>query len=660
MKVTKIKIVILLMLSVKSFMLASFAITTASVNYLPQTPTYSENVSSFSYEGVSQGVRLAAVSLQGLVNRDTARIYLSERQSRWLLDFYKQQGIVKNESVYTNIYTLLKEFKKYFRGAVVFDTSKSFTINLASNIAGVEDRIIISPDMLALFKRHLGTDVDIKDLRTYNFADALSAYTWYEQNILPLQPKTVLSVADHYFMHDVYRDYLIQHKIPTFWLPGSSDSDYNLALENKIINLLSTTPPNIPVLGFWPGVDDSGNSTGYEEYAGVKLAGKYGKFTLVNTWVGNYSFNTSINNKQEYFKQDKVRNKQFRTYNPNKKYVALIMVESGDSPAYLQYGLTQRQWSDPDRGQVPISYGITPSIRFLLPGLAKYLYDTATENDFFFCSISGAGYCYPFEGYCDLTADPAKNKRDYFSITAENMKILDMDMLGLYTHPGSKWTTTDKLIAKTYIEPMKGLKSIISGMHRVGYTGVNGNEILDSVTVHHTLTFWPTVDYTWDDTTKDQSAVNFLENEIKTYGAGGNFIQAMFYSWIYGPRRLKQLKDKMEAQGYEFVTLNEFDYLNRIANGWKQIVNQPSSVGSIKNDKAALCFPNPSDGTVFFSRPMTGEVNCYNITGKLVKSINGQNVDKIDLNSCGKGIYFIKTPDNLTSKIIITRSAFVK
>lgn len=649
MKVTKTIILISLILCAKSFAQTS---SVTSINYLPKTPAYSENVSSFSYEGVSQGVRLAAVSLQGLVNRDTARIYLNERNSSWLLDFYKQQGIVKKDSVYTNIYTLLKSFKQYFKGAVVIDPTKGFTVNLASNIAGVEDRVIITPDMLTLFKRHLGSTIDIKDLRTYNFTDELSAYTWYEQNILPLQPKTVLSVADHYFMHDVYRDYLIQHKIPTFWLPGPKDVDYNLALQNKIINLMNSTPPNIPVLGFWPGVDDSGNATGYEEYAGVKLAGRYGKFTLVNTWVGNYSFHSAINGQQTTYKQVKAREKTFRTYNPTKKYVALVMTESGDSPAYLQYGLNQRQWSDPFRGQVPISYGITPSIRFLLPGLTKYLYDTATENDFFFCSISGAGYCYPFEGYCDSTADPAKNKRDYFNMTAENMSILDLDMLGIYTHPGSKWSLSDRDLAKTYIEPMKGLKSIISGMHRVGYTGANGNEILDSVTVHHTLTFWPPIDYAWDDITKDQSAVNFLENEIKTYGAGGNFIQAMFYSWIYGPRRLKQLKDKMEPQGYEFVTLNEFDYLCRVANNWKQI-NTTLGVESFKNDEILNCFPNPSTGTIFFSKPLNGEVNCYNIAGKLVKSFNGQNIEKIDLKSCGKGIYFVKTPNNLTFKIII-------
>jgi len=610
------------------------------VDYLPQTPAHSDTASSFVYEGISQGFRLAAVSLQGLVNRDTARIYLRERNSSWLLDFYKQQGIVKSEIAYDNIYLLLKKFKTYFKGAVVIDPSRSYTVNLASNIAGVEDRVIISPDMLYLFKRHLGSTIDIKDLRTYNFTDQLAAYTWYEQNILPLQPKTVLSVAKDFFMHDVYRDYLIQFKIPTFWLPGPKDADYSLTYENKIKSLLSTTPPNIPVLGFWPAVDASGNNIGYEEYAGVKLAGYYGKFSLVNTWVGNYSFHSALKNPPETYKQVKVRSKKFRDYDPTKKYVALIMIESGDSPAYLQYGINQRQWSDPYRGQVPISYGITPSIRFLLPGLAKYLYETATENDFFFCSISGAGYCYPLEGYCDLTSDPAKYKKEYFEMTAANMQLLDMDMMGLYSHPGSKWTTSDKQLVKTYIQPMKGLKSVIAEMNRVGYTGANGNEIMDSVTIHHNLTFWPMVDYTWDDVTQDSIAVNFVEKEIKTYGVGGNFIEAMFYSWMYGPRRLKMLQDRMEKQGYEFVTLNEFDYLCRVAKGWKQITVIPTSIKDTPGNKIK-CYPNPTLGLLNFTEPISGIINCSDINGKLLLSFTAKNANHIDLSSLSNGIYFI-------------------
>jgi hypothetical protein len=627
-------------------LVTSYFVLTAqiSTNFLPQTPAYSKNVSTFNYQRVSQGFRLAAVSLQGLVNRDTARIFLRERNSEWLFDLYKSQGVIQNEYVFTDIYSLLKKYRSIFKGAVVIDTTKNFTVNLATNIAGVEDRIIITPDMLTTFKQNFGTDVDVKDLREYNFNDALSAFNWYELNVLPQQPKNVLGLTDAYYMHDVYRDYLIQFKIPTFWLPGPTDADYNLEYENKIINLLTTTPPNTPVLGFWPGVDKSGKSVGYPEYKGVKLAGKYGKYTLVNTWVGNYSFHSSLNDQQASFKQNKVRAKKFRDYNPAKKYVALIMIESGDSPAYLQYGLNQRQWSDPKRGQVPISYGISPSIRYLLPELTKYLYNTATENDFFFCSISGAGYCYPFEGYCDLTDNPAKNKRDYFNMTAENMALLDLDMMGLYTHPGSKWTDSDLQIAKTYIEPMKGLKSIVSGMHRIGYTGVDGNEILDSVTVHHTLTFWPTTTYQWDDSAQDLAAVNSIENEIKTYGAGGNFIQAMFYSWTYGPRRLKLLMDRMEAQGYEFVTLNEFDYLNRVANGWKQFTALTNTEYT-KSSPKLNCYPNPTKGILNFSQPLNGVLTCNDSNGKFCKKFNCNNTSKIDISAFVKGVYILTYKD---------------
>ncbi len=309
---------------------------------------------------------------------------------------------------------------------------------------------------------------------------------------------------------------------------------------------------------------------GYPEFKGVKMAGTHGKYTLVNDWVGNYSFHSAINRKQLYYKQNKVREKQFQNYDPQKKYVALIMIESGDSPGYFQSNFNKRQWNDPYRGKVPISYGISPSLRLLMPEITSYFYETATENDFFFCSISGLGYCYPFLGYADSTNNPDKNLKEYFSKTAHNMQLMDLDMLGIYTYPNKqkgKWTERDREMAKEFIVPMNGLKSIISGMHRTGYKASEANEMIDSVTVHHTLTFWPLDNnYKWNNAELDSLAVDFMVKEIKTYGEGGQFIQAMFYSWMYGPRRLYYLKKRLEKEGFEFVTLNEFDYLFRINN----------------------------------------------------------------------------------------------
>lgn len=537
-------------------------------NFFPTTGQYEKQIVTYNYASVSQGHRLAAISLQGIVNRNNASILLKDQLCDDLFQLYINKGLIVEQKEYTNIYLFLKAYKDHFSGAVVFDPDKPFTINLATNIAGVENRIIISPDMVKRFKRYTGK-TDVKDLRDFNFSDAYHAFTWYKDNIYPSQIKTCLAVANDSYMHDVYRDYLIEFKIPVFWLPGKDDSDYSEKYENSIKELLNETPENIPVLGFWP--DANGN--GYEEYEGVKLAGMYGKFTIVNTWVGNYSFLSAMGHNFT-FKQVKARNKIFREFNPAKKYVALIMIESGDSPAYIQYGIWKRQWSDPVRGEVPISYGINPSMRMILPAFTQHLYETATENDFFFCSISGAGYCYPFEGYGQLTPNPGQTLKDYFKLTADNMALLDLDMLGLYTHPNTTkgmWTSNDLKTFINYIEPMDGLKSVISGMHRTGYTGTKSNACYTNngkdVTVHHTLTFWPSTDYKWDDESQDAVAISFMENEIKTYGQDSHFIQAMFYSWMYGPRRLKKLQDKMMSEGYEFVTLNEFDYLYRISKG---------------------------------------------------------------------------------------------
>lgn len=533
-------------------------------DYLPQSPSASEDIYSINVEDLTEGMRLSVLSAQGLLNRDGAEVYTYVGQDAWLLDFYKERGYVKEVRDYDDPYRLLSDIcGDGISGIVVYDPEKKFTINLATNIAGVEDRIIVHPDDLQKVSEATGL-TDVIDLRDMGFIDVKESFRWYMDNVFPEQNHSVLSVAKSgVFMFDVYRDYLVEFRIPVFWLPGKSDADYDPDYERQVIEMFKATPENIPVLGFWPGVED-GKDIGYAEMDGVGLAGKYGKFTLVNTWVGNYSFHSGVKPHLKEYSQERVRRDTLE-YDPQKKYVALIMAESGDAPAYYLYtGLYPRQWNDPDRGKVAISYGITPSLRMLAPAVLADLYETRTDNDYFFCSISGAGYCYPFLGYGSLTPDPDRCRSRYFlEMTADNMKMLDLDMLGIYTHPDIAWTQEDRQIAEKYIFPMPGLRSVVSGMHRTEYTAGNSHELHGDVSVHHNVTFWSMENFVWDDISIDEKAVDHLENEIRTYGADGNFIMAMFYSWHYGPRRLNMLRERLESEGYVFVTLDEFDRLWR-------------------------------------------------------------------------------------------------
>jgi hypothetical protein len=141
-------------------------------------------------------------------------------------------------------------------------------------------------------------------------------------------------------------------------------------------------------------------------------------------------------------------------------------------------------------------------------------------------------------------------------------------MFGLYSHPWSGWNNpTDDNILNTYLTPnIQGLTSIISDMGRnTGTTTANANRLMnDNTSIHNCLTRWPSTDVgNPNDTSKDTDAVNWLTNEITSNSSGGNFINAMAYSWNYGPRRLKMVENALASQGYVFVTLNEFEYLYR-------------------------------------------------------------------------------------------------
>lgn len=536
---------------------------------LPQCPPASNAIVSYDLQGVGQEDLLALVSVQGLVNRVQPQIFTySSGYSDGILKLYRKLGVVQKEEACSDVMALLKRFRSYYDGVVVYDPARRYTVNLASNIAGVENRVIVAPSLLDEFRREVDPAIDVLDLREMDFQTDAAAFDWYREHIFPRQDHRMLGVAKDVYMYDVFRDYLIACKTPTFWLPGEADDDYSPEAVRNVTWLYEHTPVNIPVFGFWPGLD-GGKDVGYNEFFGTELASKYGKFTIVCTWVGNYSYHTGVQAGDQPFVQTKARAKKFRDYDPSKKYVGLVMVESGDAPGYFQFdGFFPRQWDDPHRGEVAISYGISMSLRSLMPGVMRYLYDTATENDYFFCPISGAGYCYPFLGLCDSTANREGDLKAYFELTARHMKTLDMDMLALYTHPGPIcWSAADSAVVRQFVEPLPQVKSLISGMHRTGYAPTQSNGFLDGgqTTVHHVMTHWSWED--WDlfrsGEACDATAAEFLAQEIRNGCEGTSFVTAMFYSWHYGPRRLALVQEILQKEGYVFVTMDELDHLFR-------------------------------------------------------------------------------------------------
>ena len=550
--------------------------------YLPEAPAEAKkNVVVMTTESESghrdKDQLLALVSLQGLVNRVSPEIYTHGNSDEWMLEWYKNNGYIDSYTVCDDIYQLLKDYREYYSGIVIYDPDKKYTVNLASNIAGVENRVIISPSMIMEFRLKVDEDIDIFDLRDLNFKNQSEAFMWYRQNVLPKQTNALLGFADDSYMYNVHRDYFIEHNVPTFWMPGPSDIDFSQTYDGMVRMFLKDMPANVAIIGFPAGNNDNGDEIGYTEYAGVKNVGFYGKFWIGSTWIGNYSYHSAVAVDNSALEQTRPRTKEKKTFDPNKKYVALTMTDSGDAICYFAYnGFFSRQWTQEriDLGVVA-SYSVTPSLPYLLPAMAHRMYEEQTENDFFFGAVSGLGYCYPFEGYGQLTdSRDAALKEHYVDIAPSLFKNMDLDMFVTYAHPQNKiWDDNEYSVVNNYMAKMDGLRSIIGNIHSSGYTSSNGNEILEGsdVTIHHTLTHWDQstnndVLENGDDEDMNEAAAEYMKDEILKYDDGGNFIVCMFYSWEYGPKRLRMIMDMLEEESpgtYEFVTLNEFDDLYR-------------------------------------------------------------------------------------------------
>ena len=146
---------------------------------------------------VDDMMALTLVAMQGLINRHESRVYLNWQESNnyaayWLndagehvpLEFVDLEGQAAVEF-------LLERFAGVFEGAVIYDPSVPDTINLATMIAGVENRVMVASDQLALSGfPTFGSVVDLHDVVVSEgwVADVQSQtaiYQWAYDNLWP-------------------------------------------------------------------------------------------------------------------------------------------------------------------------------------------------------------------------------------------------------------------------------------------------------------------------------------------------------------------------------------------------------------------------------------------------------------------------------------------
>ncbi|WP_455392144.1 GxGYxYP domain-containing protein [[Eubacterium] cellulosolvens] len=315
--------------------------------------------------------RLIAVSLQGIVNRDQATIYLvySPRDIQWL-------GYIQNVTAHSFKFCSLPEainmFSHRVHGIVIYDDD-DMSINHATTYAGLNDALMIKKGE-ETYGLEVLLDATKADIKTNS--DVYIEYFKY------CNPETLANFAPHDIKS---RDFIIQNKMLCIYFePGPFAWPQ---VNNEFINIISAFSSGSDGFNRWLfGWFQTPTIT--EEDYGIQVLSHHGVIFLPCTNVPNLSILQAINSTIP-IDNNPVQDIKIR----DKIYITFGMAD-GDS-LDVMYKYMNSYWFDPYRGELPIAWSIDTALMKIAPVILQYYYATANINDSFIAGGSGTGIIFP-------------------------------------------------------------------------------------------------------------------------------------------------------------------------------------------------------------------------------------------------------------------------
>ena len=263
------------------------------------------------------------------------------------------------------------------------------------------------------------------------------------------------------------------------------------------------------------------------------------------THMDNLSFHAQVPCKMKEFKQKgRISLEEVKL---EKKYYIAFDTPEGDAYADGPGTFWGGNWFDPDRGKVPINWGVNPRIAKEVPVLLEYFYNTATKNDYFFAGVSGAGYCY-------IQIIP--NLKEFAEETGSLMDLADIDIVEIHngdpnSNPSSRFYSPERLAEYAKFAKVKGFIHWNFGKGRTEYIGKENIPII----------FMPSLLMYWDSKrcVTPASLAKQIELSATQYKppfflvAHGGFTASSQVNDF--PTFLKRAMDFLDPKKYEAVTL---------------------------------------------------------------------------------------------------------
>lgn len=370
-------------------------------------------------------------TLQGIVSsKSNEQIYIlsdSEPDYKlWLEDLKKNYNV--KYKVIKNPWKLLKTFKSYVDGYILYTTFNPPSINNACSLASLKNSLAIDEAIEEMVKEQ-GLTKLVKDCRNTDKYWAFN--TLWDSG---LNHSTVIEISPDKPM--ALRDYAITSKSLVFYEDNINDSSFRESI--------------------FKSMDDNSHCLGWEpdEHTNVTIASKYG----IDVTAADWSYNLSVLSSYPSTPQKQRQDANFKGED-GVHYVTFIMSDGDNQQWMLGSNYSAKNWFGSNyRGDFNLGWSINKSLYYLAPTVFHKYYDSANSSkyfDNFVTSPSGNGYMYP-------SKFPINKLDSYTNILSEYMKNVDqnyvliLDDEALYkTNVWDKYTSHDNIHGLLYLNYYK-------------------------------------------------------------------------------------------------------------------------------------------------------------------------------------------------------------
>lgn len=384
-----------------------------------------------SEKDMTKGEQTMITTLQGIVSsKSNEQIYIlsdSEPDYKlWLEDLRKNYNV--KYKLIKDPWKLLKTFKSYVDGYILYTTFNPPSLNNACSLASLKNSLVIDEAIEEKVKEQGLTKLvkDCRDTDKYWAFNTLWNSGLNHSTVIEISPDKAIAL----------RDYAIISKSLVFYEDNVNDSSFRESI--------------------FKSMDDNGHCLGWgpDEHNNVTIASKYGIDVTAADWSYNLSVLSSYPSAQQKQKQDTNFKGEDGVH-----YVTFIMSDGDNQQWMLGSNYSAKNWFGSNyRGDFNLGWSINKSLYYLAPTVFHKYYESASSSkyfDNFVTSPSGNGYMYP-------SKFPINKLDSYTNILSEYMKKVDqnyvliLDDEALYkTNVWDKYTSHDNIHGLLYLNYYK-------------------------------------------------------------------------------------------------------------------------------------------------------------------------------------------------------------